>query len=103
MTSLGWTGRDLRLTDKPALHGAEHSRILNPVLQALQFDPNGETIRKWIPEFRDLDSRVIHAPWEKGIEAEGCAARPIIGRNMVCTLKAYQASKETTKTAEFNE
>ena len=77
---------------------APYFRIFNPVLQARKFDPNGDYIRKWIPELRDLDSKVIHAPWEKGIKVAGYPAHPIIERNLERTLKAYQASKAKTKT-----
>ena len=77
---------------------APYFRIFNPVLQARKFDPNGDYIRKWIPELRDLDSKVIHAPWEKGIKIAGYPAHPIIERNLERTLKAYQASKAKTKT-----
>ncbi len=38
-------------------------RIFNPVTQSEKFDAEGEYIRQWIPELRDLPSRYIHAPW----------------------------------------
>ncbi len=37
-------------------------RIFNPLLQSQKFDPQGEYIRKYIPELRSLDAKQIHAP-----------------------------------------
>jgi len=47
---------------------APYFRIFNPVLQSKKFDPNGDYIRKWVPELAHLDSTIIHAPWEKKVE-----------------------------------
>ena len=73
---------------------APYFRIFNPVLQSAKFDPNGDYIRKWVPELRDLDSKDIHAPWEKGIKVRGYPERPIIERDKDRTLRAYKFSKE---------
>jgi deoxyribodipyrimidine photo-lyase len=43
---------------------AAYNRIFNPVIQSRRFDPNGDYIRRWVPELRDLDADVVHAPWE---------------------------------------
>jgi deoxyribodipyrimidine photo-lyase len=39
-------------------------RIFNPVGQGLKFDPDGEYVRRWIPELRHLDGRTAHEPWQ---------------------------------------
>jgi deoxyribodipyrimidine photo-lyase len=41
-------------------------RIFNPILQSRKFDPNGEYIRRYVPELRHLKDDSIHAPWKKG-------------------------------------
>lgn len=41
-------------------------RIFNPTTQGCRFDPEGDYIRKWVPELRHLDSKRIHSPWENG-------------------------------------
>jgi deoxyribodipyrimidine photo-lyase len=72
---------------------APYFRIFNPVLQSIKFDPNGEYIRRWVPELRTLDSKVIHAPWENGIQVKGYPERPIVERDKERTLLAYQQSR----------
>lgn len=42
---------------------APYFRIFNPVSQGEKFDPDGEYVRKWIPELARLPKRVVHAPW----------------------------------------
>ena len=39
-------------------------RIFNPILQGLKFDPNGDYVRKYIPELRHLEGSSAHEPWE---------------------------------------
>lgn len=38
-------------------------RIFNPVLQGLKFDPNGDYVRKYIPELRHIAGAEVHEPW----------------------------------------
>ncbi|MGZ9220908.1 MAG: cryptochrome/photolyase family protein [Anaerolineales bacterium] len=73
---------------------APYFRIFNPILQSAKFDPNGEYIRKWLPELRNIDPKDIHAPWEKGIKVKGYPEKPMIERNKERTLRAYQFSKQ---------
>lgn len=73
---------------------APYFRIFNPVLQSAKFDPNGEYIRRWVPELRGVDTRDIHAPWEKGIKVKGYPEQPIVERDKGRTLLAYQSAKE---------
>jgi len=39
-------------------------RIFNPVTQGEKFDPEGNYVRRWVPELADLPARFIHRPWE---------------------------------------
>ncbi|GAB1420413.1 deoxyribodipyrimidine photo-lyase [Anaerolineales bacterium] len=38
-------------------------RIFNPILQSKRFDPQGITIRQWLPELGHLLNEDIHTPW----------------------------------------
>jgi deoxyribodipyrimidine photo-lyase len=38
-------------------------RVFNPVLQGLKFDPNGDFVRKYIPELAHIDGPAVHEPW----------------------------------------
>ena len=75
---------------------APYFRIFNPVTQSRKFDPEGEYIRKWIPELADLNSPAIHAPWEQDIDVAGYP-RPIIDHKIARerTLLAYQLARES--------
>jgi len=39
-------------------------RIFNPVTQGKKFDPNGDYVRRWVPELSGVDAKYIHSPWE---------------------------------------
>jgi deoxyribodipyrimidine photo-lyase len=53
---------------------APYYRIFNPVAQAERFDPQGEYIRRWVPELAKLPAPAIFAPWQAAtpdLEAAG--------------------------------
>lgn len=43
---------------------APYYRVFNPVLQGKKFDPDGEYVRRYVPELRHLDGGVVHEPWD---------------------------------------
>ena len=43
---------------------APYFRVFNPVLQGEKFDPDGEYVRRWVPELAKLPAEWIHQPWE---------------------------------------
>jgi deoxyribodipyrimidine photo-lyase len=42
---------------------APFHRVFNPVTQGRKFDPDGEYVKRWVPELRGLDKRHVHEPW----------------------------------------
>jgi deoxyribodipyrimidine photo-lyase len=43
---------------------APYFRVFNPVLQGERFDPDGDYVRRWVPELAKLPARHIHQPWQ---------------------------------------
>lgn len=42
---------------------APYFRIFNPVTQGEKFDADGEYVRRWVPEIKNLPNRFLQAPW----------------------------------------
>jgi deoxyribodipyrimidine photo-lyase len=42
---------------------APYFRVFNPFGQGEKFDPDGNYVRRWVPELAKLPSAVIHQPW----------------------------------------
>lgn len=42
---------------------APFHRIFNPTKQGLTFDPDGDYVRRWIPELRGIAGSAVHQPW----------------------------------------
>ena len=38
-------------------------RVFNPILQGEKFDPNGDYVRRFIPELRHIQGASVHSPW----------------------------------------
>ena len=43
---------------------APYFRIFNPILQGEKFDKEGEYVKKWVPELKNISKNFIHKPWE---------------------------------------
>ena len=39
-------------------------RVFNPVAQGERFDPDGDYVRRFVPELRDVPGAAVHRPWE---------------------------------------
>ncbi|WP_329376751.1 DNA photolyase family protein [Streptomyces sp. NBC_01351] len=40
------------------------NRVLNPLLQARRFDPDGAYVHRWVPELAGLSAPEVHRPWQ---------------------------------------
>ena len=39
-------------------------RVFNPITQGKKFDPQGDYVRRWVPELAHLSGKGAHEPWE---------------------------------------
>lgn len=46
------------------LDASPYFRIFNPVTQGLKFDPDGDYVRRWVPELRSIPGKAVHEPWK---------------------------------------
>jgi len=42
---------------------APHFRIFTPILRGEKFGPDGDYVRRWVPELARLSGKAIHQPW----------------------------------------
>ncbi|CAN5232041.1 deoxyribodipyrimidine photo-lyase [soil metagenome] len=57
---------------------APYFRVFNPVTQGAKFDPQGDYVRRWVPELRDVDRRYVHSPWTDPGGLPGGYPEPIV-------------------------
>jgi len=50
---------------------APYFRMFNPTAQGKRFDPQGEFVRRFLPELRDVPATVIHEPWRAPALTQG--------------------------------
>ena len=83
---------------------APYFRIFNPVLQGEKFDPEGEYIRRFVPELKDMPNSHIHKPWEAtplilkaaGVELGKTYPNPIVDHSAArdLALEAFGKTKD---------
>lgn len=82
---------------------APYFRIFNPVAQGEKFDPEGDYVRRWVPELAALPVNWIHKPWQApeeilrqaGITLGKNYALPLVDHSVARNqaLKAYEQVK----------
>ncbi len=82
---------------------APYYRIFSPVRQGERFDPQGEYIRRWLPELSGLPDRYIYTPWmatadilaDSGVKLAENYPRPIVdlADSRKAALDIYKAWK----------
>lgn len=71
-------------------------RIFNPLLQSEKFDAEGEYIRRWVPELKNVAGKAIHDPYGRGAAKQAEKAgypRPIVDHKQ-CRERALARYKE---------
>ncbi len=48
-------------------------RVLNPTLQQQRHDPDGEYVRRWVPELRGVPDAHLAEPWRMSEEQQAAA------------------------------
>jgi deoxyribodipyrimidine photo-lyase len=43
---------------------APYVRVFNPVTQGERFDPDGDYVRRFVPELRGVPGKAVHRPWQ---------------------------------------
>jgi len=71
---------------------APYYRIFNPVSQGERFDPNGEYVRRWVPEIAKLPRSAIHRPWEAS-SAVLASAGVRLGKDYPLPVVAHDAGR----------
>ncbi|XP_057533420.1 cryptochrome-1-like isoform X2 [Amaranthus tricolor] len=85
--ALGWQYISGTLPDS-----REFDRIDNPQFEGYKFDPNGEYVRRWLPELARLPTEWIHHPW-KAPESVLHAAGIELGSNYPLPIVEIDAAK----------
>ena len=85
---------------------APYFRIFNPVTQSKKFDPDGDYIRKYVPELKNIPSKYIHLPAdldeksliEYGVKLGSDYPRPIVDLSATRqrALDAFQKLPKST-------
>ncbi len=68
-------------------------RVFNPVTQGERYDPEGEYIRRWVPELAQLDNKTIHSPWKANI-ATLTKADVVLGETYPRPILDHKAARE---------
>ena len=69
-------------------------RVFNPVTQGQKFDPEGDYVRRWVPELRDVEGKAVHTPWELA-DPPGDYPAPIVDHatERKVALERYQRAR----------
>lgn len=98
--TLGW-----QWTAGCGADAAPYFRVFNPTMQAEKADPDGEYIRRWVPELAKLPTKWLREPWTApdeelqaaGVELGKTYPRPMVDHHEArdAALAAYERVKKS--------
>lgn len=77
---------------------APYFRIFNPMLQGEKFDPEGEYVRRWVPELARLPKKYLHKPWMAPVSMLDRAGI-VLGRDYPRPLVDHDAARKVALAA----
>lgn len=75
---------------------APYFRVFNPVTQAQKFDPEGQYLRRWLPELAQAPLKQLHEPWTDAalLRRAGYPAPMVdLGESREAALGAYRTMR----------
>lgn len=77
---------------------APYFRIFNPVSQGKKHDPEGDYVRRWVPELEDVPLEYVHEPWTMPHDVQQ-AAGCVIGEDYPVPIVDHSEARERTLVA----
>ncbi|MBN1810688.1 MAG: deoxyribodipyrimidine photo-lyase [Anaerolineae bacterium] len=77
---------------------APYFRVFNPVTQGKKYNPQGNYVRRWVPELANVPDLFIHEPWKMPLDAQqsiGC----VIGQDYPDPIVDHAWARERTLVA----
>ena len=71
---------------------APYFRIFNPILQGEKFDKQGNYVKKWVPELKNVPNKFIHKPWEMELKYQE-AIKTIIGKDYPGPIVVHEKAR----------
>ncbi|GGC73029.1 deoxyribodipyrimidine photo-lyase [Hoyosella rhizosphaerae] len=53
---------------------APYFRVFNPITQGQRYDPQGDYVRRWVPELRSIEGKAVHTVGERSVDVPGYPA-----------------------------
>ncbi len=57
---------------------APYFRVFNPITQGERFDPEGDYVRRYVPELRGIRGKAVHQPWKLPVGVPEGYPEPIV-------------------------
>jgi deoxyribodipyrimidine photo-lyase len=81
---------------------APYFRVFNPVRQGERFDPEGDFIRRYVPELAQLEGKAVHQPWKSPMLCPDYP-QPVVSLDGVRdkVVSAFQAARDIAQQKDF--